>query len=312
MGKPYSDDLRKRVVAAVETGGLSCNRAAKQFGVAVSTAVGWVRRRRETGSVAPGKMGGHRPKAISGEHRAWLLQRIKRDFTLRGLVVELAERGLKVDYRSVWEFVHAEKLSFKKKRGGWRTRSSRRRPTTSRWIKYQDRVEPERLVFIDETWTRTDMAPLRGWAPRGCRLTTKVPHGRWKTMTFLAALRHDRIEAPWFIEGPIDGASFRVYVEKVLLPTLRPGDVVIMDNLGSHKSKAVRQLIRSVGAKLFFLPKYSPDLNPIEQVFAKLKHLLRKAAARTVEAVCAAIGEALNAFSPDECANYLAHAGYRT
>jgi transposase len=131
MGKPYSDDLRKRVVAAVETGGLSCNRAAKQFGVAVSTAVGWVRRRRETGSVAPGKMGGHRPKAISGEHRAWLLQRIKRDFTLRGLVVELAERGLKVDYRSVWEFVHAEKLSFKKKRGGWRTRSSRRRPTTS-------------------------------------------------------------------------------------------------------------------------------------------------------------------------------------
>ena len=114
------------------------------------------------------------------------------------------------------------------------------------------------------------------------------------------------------IEGPIDGASFRVYVEKVLLPTLRPGDVVIMDNLGSHKSKAVRQLIRSVGAKLFFLPKYSPDLNPIEQVFAKLKHLLRKAAARTVEAVCAAIGEALNAFSPDECANYLAHAGYRT
>ena len=114
MGKPYSEDLRKRVVAAVETGGLSCNQAAKQFGVAISTAINWVRRLRETGSVAPGKMGGHRPKAISGEHRVWLLQRIKRDFTLRGLVAELAERGLKVDYRSVWEFVHAEKLSFKK------------------------------------------------------------------------------------------------------------------------------------------------------------------------------------------------------
>ena len=111
-------------------------------------------------------------------------------------------------------------------------------------------------------------------------------------MTFLAALRHDRIDAPWFIEGPIDGESFRTYVEKVLLPTLRPGDIVVMDNLGSHRSKAVRQLIRSAGAKLFFLPKYSPDLNPIEQVFAKLKHLLRKAAARTVDAVCAAIGEA--------------------
>jgi len=124
------------------------------------------------------------------------------------------------------------------------------------------------------------MAPLRGWAPRGRRLPAKVPHGRWKTMTFLAALRHDRIDAPWFIEGPIDGVSFRTYVEKVLLPVLRPGDIVVLDNLGSHKSKAVRQLIRSVGAKLFFLPKYSPDLNPIEQVFAKLKHLLRKAAAR--------------------------------
>jgi transposase len=121
---------------------------------------------------------------------------------------------------------------------------------------------------------------LRGWAPRGRRLHAKVPHGRWKTMTFLAALRHDRIDAPWFIEGPIDGVSFRTYVEKVLLPVLRPGDIVVLDNLGSHRSKAVRQLIRSVGAKLFFLPKYSPDLNPIEQVFAKLKHLLRKAAAR--------------------------------
>ena len=156
------------------------------------------------------------------------------------------------------------------------------------------------------------MAPLRGWAPLGHRLPTKVPHGRWKTMTFLAALRRDRIDAPWFIEGPIDGESFRTYVAKVLLPTLRPGDIVVLDNLGSHRSKAVRQLIRSVGAKLFFLPKYSPDLNPIEQVFAKLKHLVRKAAARTVDAVCAAIGEALQAFTPEECANYLKNSGYRT
>ena len=141
------------------------------------------------------------------------------------------------------------------------------------------------------------MAPLRRWAPRGRRLHAKIPHGRWKTMTFLAALRHDRIDAPWFIEGPIDGVSFRTYVEKVLLPVLRPGDIVILDNLGSHRSKAVRQLIRSVGAKLFFLPKYSPDLNPIEQVFAKLKHLLHKAAAPTVDAVCTAIGHALDAFT---------------
>ena len=180
----------------------------------------------------------------------------------------------------------------------------------TQWIKYQNRVDPERLVFIDETWTRTDMAPLRGWAPRGQRLSTKVPHGRWKTMTFLAALRHNRIEAPWFLEGPIDGESFRLYVEKVLVPTLLPGDIVIMDNLGSHKAKAVRQLIRSAGARLFYLPKYSPDLNPIEQFFAKLKHFLRKAAARTVEAVCLAIGDVLRRFTPEECENYLANSGY--
>jgi transposase len=128
-GRAYSIDLRERVVAAVESGGMSCRRAAAQFGVGVSTAIKWVQRMRETGSVAPGKIGGYRPKSIAGAHRAWLLERIKeKDFTLRGLVAELAERGLKVDYRTVWSFVHAEKLSFKKKRGGWRTRPSRRRP----------------------------------------------------------------------------------------------------------------------------------------------------------------------------------------
>ena len=156
------------------------------------------------------------------------------------------------------------------------------------------------------------MAPLRGWAPRGMRLKAKVPHRRWKTMTFLAALRHDRIDAPWLLDGPIDGASFRAYVEKVLVPTLRPGDIVIVDNLGSHKGKAVRLAIRAAGAKLFFLPKYSPDLNPIEQVFAKLKHLLRKAAARTLQTICAAIGQLLGAFTPHECANYFRNAGYRS
>jgi len=168
------------------------------------------------------------------------------------------------------------------------------------------------LVFIDETWTKTNMAPLRGWAPRGKRLVAKVPHRRWKTTTFVAALRLDRIEAPWLLEGPIDGENFRTYVERVLVPTLREGDTVIMDNLGSHKGKVVRDLIRAAGAKLFFLPKYSPDLNPIEQVFAKLKHMLRKVAARTIEAICAAIGEILGAFTPEECANYFRNSGYLT
>jgi len=154
------------------------------------------------------------------------------------------------------------------------------------------------------------MAPLRGWAPRGSRLKAKVPHGRWKTLTFLAALRHDRIDAPWVLDGPINGASFRTYVERVLVPTLEPRDIVVIDNLGSHKGKAIRQAIRSVGAKLFFLPKYSPDLNPIEQVFAKLKHSLRKAQARTVDAVNLAIAQLLNDFTSQECANYFKNAGY--
>jgi len=154
------------------------------------------------------------------------------------------------------------------------------------------------------------MAPLRGWAPRGHRLKAKIPHGHWKTMTFLAALRHDRIDAPWLLDGPINGESFRTYVEKVLVPTLRPGNIVVMDNLGSHKGKAVRRAIRSAGAKLFFLPKYSPDLNPIEQLFAKLKHLLRKDAARTGDAVCSCIGQSLDAFTPQECANYFNNSGY--
>jgi transposase len=154
------------------------------------------------------------------------------------------------------------------------------------------------------------MAALRGWGPRGERLMAKAPYGHWKTTTFLAALRHDRIDAPWLIDGPINGDSFRVYVETQLVPTLGPGDIVIMDNLASHRSAAIRKAIRGAGAKLIFLPKYSPDLNPIEQVFSKLKHLLRKAAARTPDTVSAAIAEILDAFSPRECINYFVNSGY--
>jgi putative transposase len=192
--------------------------------------------------------------------------------------------------------------------------SEQDRPDVARrraqWIERQGRVDPASLVFIDETWTKTNMAPLRGWAPVGSRLRAKIPHGHWKTLTFLAALRHDRIDAPWLLDGPINGDSFLVYVEQVLVPTLKAGDIVVMDNLGSHKSRAVRRAIRKAGARLIFLPKYSPDLNPIEQVFAKLKHLLRKAAARTPDAVCDAIAQLLDAFSPEECANYFVNSGY--
>lgn len=154
------------------------------------------------------------------------------------------------------------------------------------------------------------MTRLHGWAPRGARLIDKVPHGHWTTATFLAALRNDRIDAPCLFDGPINGERFLAYVEQFLVPTLQPGDIVVLDNLGSHKGKAVRRAIRAAGARLLFLPKYSPDLNPIEQVFAKLKTLLRKAAARTLEAVSQAIAHILKTYTPDECANYLKNAGY--
>jgi len=178
------------------------------------------------------------------------------------------------------------------------------------WRKYQGRIEASRLVFIDETWAKTNMAPLRGWCARGERLKAKAPFGHWMTMTFIAALRCDRIEAPCLFDGPINGEAFLAYVKGFLVPTLRPGDIVIMDNLGSHKGKAVRRAIREAGARLLFLPKYSPDLNPIEQVFAKLKHLLRKARARTYEALLQATADLLDAFQPEECANYLRNSGY--
>jgi transposase len=192
--------------------------------------------------------------------------------------------------------------------------SEQDRPDVARrraqWKHYQGKLDPSRLVFIDETWAKTNMTRSHGRAPRGKRLVAKVPHGRWQTLTFLAALRCDRIDAPCVIDGPINGESFLAYIEQVLVPKLKPGDIVIIDNLGSHKGKAVRRAIRSAGAKLFFLPPYSPDLNPIEQVFAKLKILLRKAAERTVEATWRRIGVLLDCFTPTECANYFANAGY--
>ena len=154
------------------------------------------------------------------------------------------------------------------------------------------------------------MAALRGWGPRGERVRAKTPYGHWNTMTFVAALRHDRIDAPWLVDRPMNGAIFRLYVETVLRPTLRADNIVIMDNLGSHRGRAVRAAIRGTGAKLFLLPKYSPDLNPIEQVFAKLKHMLRKAGARSREAVSNAIGELLNSYTAAECAAYIRNSGY--
>jgi transposase len=156
----------------------------------------------------------------------------------------------------------------------------------------------------------TDMTPRHGWAPRGERLIAKAPHGHWKTTTFIAGLRHDRLIAPLAIDCPMNATIFRAYAEQFLAPELSPGDIVILDNLSSHKDDAAREIVQDAGAELMFLPPYSPDLNPIEQVFAKLKHLLRKAATRTVNTLWDEIGKLLRCFTPDECANYIRNSGY--
>ena len=178
------------------------------------------------------------------------------------------------------------------------------------WKADQASLDPKRLVFIDETGAATNMARTHGRCTRGVRLIGAVPHGHWKTTTFVAGLRCDGLIAPFVIDHPMNAIIFRTYVERLLAPTLEPGDVVVMDNLASHKSEAVRVAIEARGARLLFLPPYSPDLNPIEQLFAKLKALLRKAAERSVDALWKTIGRLLDRFSPQECANYFKGAGY--
>ena len=165
-------------------------------------------------------------------------------------------------------------------------------------------------MFIDETWIKTNMAPIRGWGPKGKRLRGYAPHGHWRTMTFLGALRCDGLSAPCVFDGPINGTLFCAYIEQVLVPTLRPGDIVIMDNLGSHKGKTVRSAVRRAGARLWFLPPYSPDLNPIEHVFSKVKHWMRMAQKRTVEDTWRHIGHLVQTITPNECANYIRNSGY--
>jgi putative transposase len=174
----------------------------------------------------------------------------------------------------------------------------------------QPRIDAADFVCIDETWTKTNMAPLYGWSPVGERCLAHVPHGHWKTQTCIAGLTPSGIIAPFVLDGPINGESFLAYVEQVLAPELSPKNTVILDNLGSHKSQAVRQAIRKTGARLLFLPPYSPDLNPIEQAFAKFKHMLRKARQRSIDTVWKAVGQILQSFLPEECRNYFINAGW--
>jgi putative transposase len=313
MAKAYSQDLRERVLEAVEKGGMSRRGAADRFGVSEASAVkmdGAAGAHRVTDGGADGRLqapqtgaspglSGGRAGREGGHHVARPLRPAFGGARRQSRHLD-DEPLLPPDRRHVQKKTvvarEQDRPDIRRHRARWRT--------------YQGLIDPSRLVFIDETWTKTNMTRLRGWAAKGKRLIDRVPQGKWKTATFLAALRHDRIEAPCLFDGPINGERFHAYVEHFLVPTLRKGDVVILDNLGSHKGKAVRRAIRNIGARLVFLPKYSPDLNPIEQAFAKLKGFVRKRAPRTFEAISAAIADALQTVTPNERANYLANAGY--
>lgn len=178
------------------------------------------------------------------------------------------------------------------------------------WVDLQPALDPERLIFIDESGVSTKLARLRGWAPKGERCRAAVPHGHWKTITFVGGLTLSGFCAPMLLDGPMDGDAFLAWCEQMLGPNLRPGDVVIMDNLPAHKVRGVRDVIEACGARLMYLPPYSPDFNPIENAFAKLKAHIRKAAARTVDTLETAVAHALRQFEPAQCANFFAHAGY--
>ena len=310
MVRPYSMDLRERVVSAV-LAGERCRAVAARYEVAVSSVVKWSQRYRRTGSVAPDKMGGYRRRVLE-PHRDFIVERINQEphLTLHRLRDELAARGVAVSHNTVWLFLRREGLRFKKTLFALeqaRVDVARHR---KRWKNWQARLDPEHLVFIDETWIRTNMAPLRGWGPKGERVRGFAPHGRWRTLTFVGALRCDRLTAPCVFDGPINGVCFRAYVEQLLVPTLAPGDIVVMDNLGSHKSNAVRNAVKAAGARLWFLPKYSPDLNPIEQTFAQIKHWMRMAQKRNIDDIWRHLGHLVDTIEPQQCANYFENSGY--
>ena len=312
MTAPLSQDLRERIVHAVEDGS-TMQQAARRFAVSASAAIKLMQRMRQTGSTAPAKIGGHR-RPILEPHADTLraLVASQPGITLREIKAALAARNIIVKALStIADMLHRLGLSHKKKS---LRASEQDRPDVarhrSRWRVWQRYMDADRFVFLDETGASTNMIRRSGWGPKGERLVDAAPAGHWRTTTFVAGLRASGIIAPFVLDGPMTGAVFRTYVEQVLAPELEPGDAVVMDNLSPHKVAGVQEAIRAAGASVLYLPSYSPDFNPIEQLFAKFKALLRKVAARTQAALWETIGTLLDDFVPDECQNYIANSGY--
>jgi transposase len=311
-GKPYSQDLRERVFAAADDGE-PVGRIATMLRVSVSYVCKVLSRRRLTGQTQARPQRCHVVPKLSGLLPAIEAQVSRRpDATIAELCAWLLEtHKVSASTGLMNKTLAALELTFKKK-SLHAAEQEREDVAKARveWREQQPKLSPPKLVFIDESSVKTNMTRRCGRAKRGHRLVAAVPHGHWKTTTFVGALRCDGLTAPLTIDGAINGELFLAYVEQVLVPTLKPGDIVIMDNLRVHKMAGVREAIEAAGAKLLFIPPYSPDLNPIELAFSKLKALLRAKAIRTVDALWNALGELCDSFSPGECANYFRHDGY--
>jgi transposase len=316
-GRSYARDLRDRVLAAVDDG-MAAREAAPLFRVSISYIYKALIRRRKTGDSGANENRGHRSRKLSPAQERALADRIRSepDITLARPQEWPGDRyGVRLSNGGIWAAVKRLGFTFKKTLSA----SEQERPDVAArgagWKAVRPFIDPERLVFIDETALNTKMTRLYGRAPRGRRLESSVPFGHWKTMTFIAALRCDGITAPWLLDGAMDGDAFRTYVEHVLVPSLQEGDSIVMDNppthkMATHKMAAVRDTLARAGMQAFYLPPYSPDMNPIEMAFAKLKALLRQDPTRTIDALWRRLGTALDTFTPDQCANFFRHAGY--
>jgi transposase len=313
MGKPHPIELRARVVAFVEVGH-SHREAARHFRVSPRFVNNMMILQRASGSVAPARQG-HAPGGKLDVHGAWIAKHVadNGEVTLDELCIELAGRGVTVHRATVGRFLNRLGLSHKKSLRA----SEQLRPEIAKardlWIRRRKRFFNKalaRLIFIDETSTNTKLTKRTGWSPKGQRYRTYAPFGQWRTQTFIAGLRCHGLAAPWIVNAPMNRRIFETWIETQLAPTLSKGDVVILDNVGFHKSERAEQLVKDRGAWLLFLPAYSPDLNPIEMAFSKLKALLRKRAARSFDAITKALGEIVGLFSINECQNFFKAAGY--
>lgn len=309
MPRPYSIDLRSRVIEEVEAG-TSRREVAEHYGLSPSVVVIWMQRFDETGSVAAKPSGGS--SSPLEEHAEFLLAQIAEqpDMTLDEVVAAMRKRRIAGSRSAVWRFFARHNISFKKTLYAEEQKRADVARVRRRWMREQGMFDPARLVFIDETCTNTAMVRLRGRAPRGERLIDYAPHGAWKTVTFVGALRQRGMTAPFVIEGAMNGPIFLDYVRQCLVSTLKRGEIVLMDNLPVHKIVGVAQAIEAAGATLIYLPKYSPDLNPIELAFSKLKAQMRKAAEHSIPRLLRRIGRVVTDISARECRNFFRHAGY--